>query len=235
MHKIVTDKYNGRDDFVRKMHETFDQSEFDTRVSALSKFNSDIKQSSIIKEMQKALDETPKNLKMSGGEPTKSKPVFTLLPELVESTPEGKAVKNLLTEVNEKNKYNDIPENILRLSLLEDMLIIEDPKPTINITTESFSGDSGPVLFYNPLCPNCQNFAPIFMKLAKMLEGKCPVGIVDCLDRMNGNDILSTYLNLSSYPNVKVYNNGTFVDYTGGADLKKLLSFICVVTGKCLE
>jgi thiol-disulfide isomerase/thioredoxin len=169
--------------------------------------------------------------KMRGG-------VDAVIPEVAHGTKEYNALKKVITEHDQKDIFNALPENVIRMSLLEDVLMIEDDNsvvPKVQITTAPFNFASGPILFYDPLCPNCKSLAPAYIAMAKMLRGKCPVGVVDCLDRMNGNDILKDYLGITGYPVIKVYSKGKFIDYTGGADLKKMLSFVCTATGVCLE
>lgn len=194
----------------------------------------------VIRSVQKALDNINKGVQQQqGGEPEKKKEVkkVRILPPILDVTSkEGSEKYKQLSNV--KDRFDAVPDEVIRLSLLKDMLVIEPPTksaPKIQITSSEFANSAGPVLFYNPFCSHCQNFAPTFAQMVSILKGKCPVGMVDCLDRFAGNDILSKYLDITGYPTVKVYSQGKFIDYTGGNDLKQLLSFVCMATGKCLE
>lgn len=205
--------------------QTFDKEEYQKRLKVLTPNIKDGSESEIIKELNRILI----GGKQRGGADV---PKFVHpVPVLVPDSDEGKDAYRQITKIEKESLFDAVPENVIRLSLLNDMLALDTGKQkTVQITAPEFAAAiGGPVLFYNPFCPNCNNFMPIYIKLANMLKGKCPVGMVDCLDRFNGNDILSDYLNISGYPVVKVYNKGEFVDYSGGADLKKLFSFIANV------
>jgi thiol-disulfide isomerase/thioredoxin len=125
-------------------------------------------------------------------------------------------------------------KDIVSLSLMEDMMPIENAnKMSFHITEPKFVDGSGFVVFYSPNCSHCKDFASTYSELSRQLKGQCPLGAVNCLDTIGGNDILSDYLHITGYPTLKFYDKGVFKDYTGGRSLKELLSYVCHVNGIC--
>ena len=171
--------------------------------------------------------------KMRGGGETK-KLSYRVVPSPKEGSALYKQLSNMESGVDPKNKFDAVSDDLIRLTLMKDVLPIEgNGKIKMQITNKDFADKGGLIMFHTPDCMNCVRFMPQYYQLAKMLRGQCPVGTVDCLDKMSGNKILADYLGIRGYPEIKYYNKGKFIDYSGGDSLKELLSFICTVTGKC--
>lgn len=113
--------------------------------------------------------------------------------------------------------------------------VLKDPSGAakMQFIEPAFRGRDGLVVFQMPWCPHCQNLAPTMTKLATITQGLFPVGVINCDDTANGNNLLSDYFNITGYPTIKYYNNGTFTDYTGGQTLQDFLRFLCKNRGIC--
>lgn len=170
-----------------------------------------------------------------GAAAKKKKEPYYIAPELVKGTKEYYKLRDKVLDYNKKGLFNALPMEVIRLSLLQDMMpmSIEDGM-NYQIMNKYFGDNkSGFVLFHDPNSKKCQKFYPIYAQLAKMLMGKMPVASVDCLDRVSGNDILAQYLNITGYPVLKVYEGGKFKDYSGGKTLKDMLAVACKYTDAC--
>ena len=103
----------------------------------------------------------------------------------------------------------------------------------IQFSEPAFRGKNGLVLFYAPWCPHCRNFADDYKQLATLTKGLYPIGAINCQDTERGNNLLADYFNIAGYPSIKVWDTGTFKDYTGGKSIKDLLQFLCLSNNLC--
>ena len=155
------------------------------------------------------------------------------VPALIKGSEQYEDLRRKIAGVEKSDKFNAVDPEVIRISLLHDMLPMEAKgKIELQMTNPHFI-DRGLFLFYNPTCPKCQDFAPVWAQLARVVKNQCGVGMVNCSDKMSGNDILADYLSISGYPTIKFYDKGEFTDYTGGKSLNELLSFVCEMTGRC--
>lgn len=145
-----------------------------------------------------------------------------------------------------KNEYSVLkfgngvydPNVVNALTLTKSFQIMRVPKSSaeevkVQFIEPAFRGKSGLVVFHQPWCPHCQNLAPTVMKLANITKGLFPVGVIDCSDETNGNNLLADYFDVAGYPTIKFYDKGEFTDYSGGRNLTDFLKFLCKAKGIC--
>ena len=89
------------------------------------------------------------------------------------------------------------------------------------------SGESIVALFYADWCPHCVKFKPDFKKASKSLNGqmyknnKLNFVMVDC-DKYKD---LSKKYDVSGFPTVKIFSNGSSVEYNGDRSFDGLTSY----------
>jgi protein disulfide-isomerase-like protein len=76
------------------------------------------------------------------------------------------------------------------------------------------------VKFYAPWCGFCQKLAPTWEKLATELEGQIKVVKVDCSNVTT--ESICAYFDVTSFPTLKLINNGKVTTYDGERDLEKM-------------
>lgn len=123
----------------------------------------------------------------------------------------------------------------LELNLTDDFTILKDTagKANIQFSNSKFRGKNGIVIFYNPDCPHCQNMQGDVIRLANMTKGLYPIGTINTKNTMFGNNLLADFMKVQYYPSIKFYDNGNFVDYNDGRDIKSFMKFLCVKNGLC--
>lgn len=125
---------------------------------------------------------------------------------------------------------------IVELKLLKDYDMIDNKKDLkLNLIHPDFQSKDGFILYYNPSCPHCVNFSNVYKEVAERLKGAIGMGVVNCADAINGNDLLSDYFKIVSVPTLQFRNSvtGEYIDYTGGRTVVDMLSFICRVSNIC--
>lgn len=123
---------------------------------------------------------------------------------------------------------------VIPLNLKNSFQVRKDPAGVkLNFIEPPFRGHDGLVVFQMPWCPHCQNLAPTMVKLAEITKGIFPIGVINCSDTTNGNNLLKDYFNIAGYPTIKYYSEGRFTDYTGGRNLVDFLRFLCKNKGIC--
>lgn len=127
-------------------------------------------------------------------------------------------------------------EDVVPIKLARDFSLLKMPdttKPLLQFEHPLFRGKDGLVVNYAPWCGHCQNFEPTLVKLAKVTKGLYPIGVINVEDTSAGNNILADYLKVTGYPTIKLWENGTFKDYSGGRSLEELLRHLCMRNGLC--
>lgn len=127
--------------------------------------------------------------------------------------------------------------DVIDLDMIKSFTVIDSKsseKPIkMQFSEPMFRGKNGLVLFYAPWCTHCRNFADDYKQLATVTKGLFPVGAINCQDEDRGNNLLADYFNITGYPSIKIWDQGTFKDYTGGKSMKDLLQFLCLSNGLC--
>ncbi|KFZ00672.1 hypothetical protein V501_10552 [Pseudogymnoascus sp. VKM F-4519 (FW-2642)] len=104
---------------------------------------------------------------------------------------------------------------------------------SVSFTPESFhtqvtlSQDSWFVKFYAPWCHHCQTLAPIWLELAKEMEGKLNIGEVNCVE----HKALCNEAKVNGFPTLAFFSGGERVDYTGLRGLGDLTRWAGSATG----
>ena len=127
-------------------------------------------------------------------------------------------------------------EEVIPIKLARDFSLLKMPdseKPLLQFEHPMFRDKNGLVINYAPWCLHCQEFAPTVNKLAKVTKGLYPIGVINVEDNSAGNNILADYLKVTGYPTIKLWENGTFKDYSGGRSLEALLRHLCMRNGLC--
>lgn len=83
----------------------------------------------------------------------------------------------------------------------------------------------GMVMMYDPGCPHCKKLGDPFKQVANVLRDSMFMGAVNCMDLFHKNDLLANYLKIEHVPVLRLYNGSKFVDYTGGTNMKDVLSW----------
>jgi len=113
------------------------------------------------------------------------------------------------------------------LLVLAHASLVMGKSPELNPTTfdEAVASKNVFVKFYAPWCGHCKSLAPDWDALADQYAGSPSVlvGSVDCTADEN-SDLCSAH-DVSGYPTLKYFKDGTAEDYNGGRDLDALRSF----------
>jgi thiol-disulfide isomerase/thioredoxin len=128
--------------------------------------------------------------------------------------------------------------DVIELKVVRDMITGENDMGDIELRLvhdRFMQARQGLMLLYSPRCPHCVNMKDMYKNLAKQLKNKkfnIPTAAVNLDDAIAGNQILTEYLDVKQYPTVYWYN-GEYTLYNGSNDLKSLLKFVCLQSGKC--
>lgn len=138
---------------------------------------------------------------------------------------------------NKAREHKDLfgGSSVTELKFDRDFQVLETQgdKYQLQFINPLFRGRNGLVINYAPWCPHCRDMAPTMIKLANLTRGLYPIGAINCYDETRGNNLLGDYLNITGYPTIKFYDEGSFTDYTGGRELKDLLRALCMRNGLC--
>ncbi len=77
------------------------------------------------------------------------------------------------------------------------------------------------IKFYAPWCSHCQSLAPVWLQMAKEMEGKLNIGEVNC----DVERVLCKDAKIRSYPALAFFHGGERVDYDGQRGLGDLVSY----------
>lgn len=88
-------------------------------------------------------------------------------------------------------------------------------------TQVTVSQDPWFIKFYAPWCGHCQSLAPIWIQLAKEMEGKLNIGEVNC----DVEKSLCKNAKIHGYPTMAFFSGGERVDYDGLRGLGDLVSY----------
>lgn len=128
--------------------------------------------------------------------------------------------------------------DVIELNMMKDFQTIKSSdlngaKVNVQFINPDFMDKKGLVVFYAPWCPHCATLRPSLVKLAKITKGLYPVAAINTTNEEYGNNLLKDYFNITGYPSIKFFNEGTFTDYTGGRSVVDLLRFMCKADNLC--
>ncbi|KAK4531556.1 hypothetical protein CCYA_CCYA08G2413 [Cyanidiococcus yangmingshanensis] len=118
--------------------------------------------------------------------------------------------------------------------VLEIWALYSANSPVVQLDTDNFhrlvldSSETWLVEFYAPWCGHCRNFAPVWEKAARRLEGLVRVGAVDG----DQHRALAQEYGVQAFPTIKLFsgrkgtkNRQMPTDYKGGRRLKDIVGF----------
>jgi len=122
--------------------------------------------------------------------------------------------------------------SIFLISLLSSVLC--DPK-VLALTDETFENTIKKnsivlVKFYAPWCGHCKTFAPEYERLAHEVNKKSLPYIIANMDATVHPKTTESQ-GVGSYPTIKLYYEGTAMDYGGARSVEAILDFIAKATG----
>jgi thiol-disulfide isomerase/thioredoxin len=94
------------------------------------------------------------------------------------------------------------------------------------VVHQDFHNKLGLVKFYAPWCPHCTDMVDTLSYLSDQLKDYgFKVSAVNCDDTSKQNDQLAQKIGVEGFPSLYFINSkGELKDYTGGRDLKSLLT-----------